>query len=125
MSATESEVSPTASQSAINPPVIFNRLATLHDDPAAMIEATIAHYRSTGRPLELFESLKMRIRNRLSLPLTRPPKTNRDKVTTSIGSSKQACWMLVAKLAKCCSGKAASAKVGCTRPPDRRHRSSR
>ncbi len=72
MSATESEVSPAASQSAIIPPVIFNRLATLHDDPAAMIEATIAHYRSVGRPLELFEALKMRIRNRLALPLIAP-----------------------------------------------------
>lgn len=69
MSSTESAVSPA---STINPPVIFNRLATQHDDPAAMIETTIAHYRSIGRPLELFEALKMRIRNRLGLPLIAP-----------------------------------------------------
>jgi len=72
MSATESEATPSATPSAINPPVIFNRLAQQHDDPAAMIETTIAHYRSAGRPLELFESLKMRIRNRLGLPLIAP-----------------------------------------------------
>lgn len=53
-------------------PVIFKRLAGQRDDPAAMIETTIQHFRQNGRPLELFEALKMRIRHRLGLPLIAP-----------------------------------------------------
>ncbi|TVP97791.1 MAG: hypothetical protein EA381_14130 [Planctomycetaceae bacterium] len=53
-------------------PVIFKRLAELRDDPAAMVETAIEHYRREGRPLELFEALKMRIRLRLGLPLIAP-----------------------------------------------------
>ncbi len=51
---------------------VFAKLAELHDDPAAMIESTIEHYRGEGKPLELFEALKMRIRNRLGMPLIAP-----------------------------------------------------
>lgn len=72
MSSTDSAAIPAAGPSTPAPPVIFNRLAQQHDDPVAMIETTIAHYRSAGRPLELFEALKMRIRNRLGLPLIAP-----------------------------------------------------
>lgn len=53
-------------------PVIFKRLADQRHDPAAMIETTIQHFRQNGRPLELFEALKMRIRHRLGLPLIAP-----------------------------------------------------
>jgi hypothetical protein len=52
--------------------VIFKRLADQRHDPAAMIETTIQHFRQNGRPLELFEALKMRIRHRLGLPLIAP-----------------------------------------------------
>ena len=56
-----------------NPPApIFKHLGQQSGDPAAMIETTIDHYRKNGRPLELFEALKMRIRNRLGLPLIAP-----------------------------------------------------
>lgn len=51
---------------------VFEQLAAHSDDPAAMIETMIAHYRTAGRPMELFEALKMRIRNRLGLPLIAP-----------------------------------------------------
>lgn len=52
--------------------MIFKRLADQRHDPAAMIETTIQHFRQNGRPLELFEALKMRIRHRLGLPLIAP-----------------------------------------------------
>lgn len=58
-------------------PVIFKRLTELQHDPAAMIEATIDHYRREGRPLELFEAMKMRIRHRLGLPLIAPEDEQR------------------------------------------------
>lgn len=51
---------------------IFQALTAQRDDPAAMIETTIKHFRRTGQPLELFEALKFRIRNRLGLPLITP-----------------------------------------------------
>lgn len=51
---------------------VFEQLAKHRDDPAGMIEATIDYFRRSGRPLELFEALKMRIRNRLGMPLIAP-----------------------------------------------------
>ncbi len=57
------------SAAATQPAVVFQHLDQLRDDPAAMIEAMIAHFRDRGRPMELFEALKMRIRDRLGLPL--------------------------------------------------------
>lgn len=61
-----------SSATANTVPVIFKRLADQRHDPAAMIETTIQHFRQNGRPLELFEALKMRIRHRLGLPLIAP-----------------------------------------------------
>jgi len=72
MSSTDSGTATPVAPTAVNPPVIFSRLAQQRDDPTAMIETTISHYRDAGRPLELFEALKMRIRNRLGLPLIAP-----------------------------------------------------
>jgi len=70
MSSTDTD--PTATATRPDLTAIFDRLAGQNDDPAAMIETTIKHYRAAGRPLELFEALKMRIRNRLGLPLIAP-----------------------------------------------------
>ncbi len=55
-----------------SPAAVFEQLAAQADDPAAMIETMIAHFRAAGRPMELFEALKMRIRQRLGLPLIAP-----------------------------------------------------
>jgi hypothetical protein len=65
---------PTSTQSASlqSNDAVFNRLSAQSDDPAAMIETMISHYRAAGRPMELFEALKMRIRNRLGLALIAP-----------------------------------------------------
>ncbi len=52
--------------------MIFKHLSDQRHDPAAMIETAIQHFRQNGRPLELFEALKMRIRHRLGLPLIAP-----------------------------------------------------
>ena len=70
MSSTDTD--PTATATRPDLTELFHRLAGQSDDPAAMIETTIKHYRAAGRALELFEALKMRIRNRLGLPLIAP-----------------------------------------------------
>ena len=47
---------------------IFTNLSQLQDDPTAMINAMVDHFRAEQRPQELFEALKMQIRHRLGLP---------------------------------------------------------
>lgn len=51
---------------------IFSELAQKSDDPAAMLDQMVDHFRRSRQPMELFEALKMRIRNRLGLSLVSP-----------------------------------------------------
>jgi len=48
---------------------IFSRLSQHVRDPAQMIGVMVDHFRSEGKPRELFEALKMQVRNQLGLPL--------------------------------------------------------
>ncbi len=51
---------------------IFERLSEQTDGPAAMLEELAQHFRRERKPLELFEALKMQLRNRLGLPVVQP-----------------------------------------------------
>lgn len=48
---------------------IFSALARYHEDPAAMLAEMVDYFRAERRPVELFESLKMKVRNAVGLPL--------------------------------------------------------
>lgn len=48
---------------------VFETLAQSRGEPAAMIDQMVEHFRQSRQPMELFEALKMRIRNRLGLAL--------------------------------------------------------
>jgi hypothetical protein len=48
---------------------IFSTMSDLGGDSAAMLDQLIEHFREKRLPIELFEALKMRIRNRVGLPL--------------------------------------------------------
>lgn len=51
---------------------IFAVLNEKRDAPAEMIDQMVAHFRKARQPMEMFEALKMRIRNQLGLPLVSP-----------------------------------------------------
>ncbi len=48
---------------------VFSTLADRRGDLGEMLDVMIRHFRETRRPAELFESLKMRVRHRVGLPL--------------------------------------------------------
>ncbi|TWU55469.1 hypothetical protein [Rubripirellula reticaptiva] len=48
---------------------VFASLAETRDDPAGMLDRMVEHFRSTRSAMELFEAIKMQIRNRVGLPL--------------------------------------------------------
>ena len=48
---------------------IFDRLTEHRGAPAEMLDEMVSHFRDTRSPMELFEALKMRIRDKLGLPL--------------------------------------------------------
>ena len=48
---------------------IFSKLATNHADADGMLEEVIKHFRENRQAMEMFEAMKMRVRNRLNLPL--------------------------------------------------------
>lgn len=70
MSVTPTPSTPSASSAPLA--AAFETLVGKRDDPAAMIAALITHYRAAGKPMELFEALKMQTRHRLGLPLIAP-----------------------------------------------------
>ena len=51
---------------------IFNSLADPNSTSEDVLDQIISHFRETGKPMELFEALKMRTRIRLGLPLISP-----------------------------------------------------
>ncbi|MDB4338949.1 hypothetical protein OAA19_02445 [Rubripirellula sp.] len=48
---------------------IFERLSQLTGQSSEILETIIEHFRKTAQPMELFEALKMRVRDQLGLPL--------------------------------------------------------
>ncbi|NND96728.1 MAG: hypothetical protein HKN47_05295 [Pirellulaceae bacterium] len=48
---------------------IFATLAANRQQPSEMIDQMVDHFRQSRQPMELFEALKMRVRNQLGLPL--------------------------------------------------------
>jgi hypothetical protein len=51
---------------------IFELLAENREDPAAMLDQMVDHLRESRSAMELFEALKMQVRNKLGLPLVPP-----------------------------------------------------
>ncbi len=51
---------------------IFDSLDQSGNDAAAMVQRMVIHFRTAQRPIELFEALKMRVRQQLGLPLIAP-----------------------------------------------------
>ena len=58
--------------STVAPPEIFEALQQSQSDPTALVQRMVQHFRDQQRPVELFEALKMQVRNRLGLPLIAP-----------------------------------------------------
>lgn len=81
---------------------IFAKLAECSDDAPEMIDAMITHFREQRRPAELFEALKMRVRNRVGLPLvatedetTRPDDIERQLEQGLLNACREAGTMLL------------------------------
>ncbi len=51
---------------------IFETLQQNQHDPAAAVQQMVQYFRDQQRPIELFEALKMNVRQRLNLPLIAP-----------------------------------------------------
>ncbi|MFK8112321.1 MAG: hypothetical protein AB8B91_08965 [Rubripirellula sp.] len=51
---------------------IFQRLSDSRSTPDVMLDQMVDHFRESRQPMELFEALKMRVRNHLGLPLVAP-----------------------------------------------------
>ncbi|MGI9474432.1 MAG: hypothetical protein ACR2NZ_23040 [Rubripirellula sp.] len=81
---------------------IFDRLANHREAPTEMLDQMVEHFRETRSPMELFEALKMRIRNRLGLPLvtsenepSRPEDVERQLEVGLLDACREAGTMLV------------------------------
>ena len=81
---------------------IFDRLASHREDPTEMLDQMVEHFRKTRSPMELFEALKMRIRNQLGLPLvtsenepSRPEDVERQLEVGLLDACREAGTMLI------------------------------
>ena len=81
---------------------IFERLSQFRADPSGMLEEMIRHFREARQPMELFESLKMRVRHRLGLPLvnqdgepSRPEEVERQLELGLLDACREAGTMLI------------------------------
>ncbi len=81
---------------------IFERLSQFRDDPSEMLEEMIRHFRQARKPMELFEALKMRVRNQLGLPLisqegeaARPEEVERQLELGLLDACREAGTMLI------------------------------
>ncbi len=81
---------------------VFAQLAEHRDDLPGMLEAMVQHFRDTRQPAELFESLKMRVRHRVGLPLvasedevTRPDDIERQLEQGLLDACREAGTMLI------------------------------
>ena len=83
-------------------PLIFERLAERQDAPAEMLDSMIDHFRRLRRPAELFEALKMRVRQQAGLLLipgeddvTRPDEIERQLELGLLDACREAGTMLI------------------------------
>lgn len=81
---------------------IYQQLADSQTKPALMLDQLVDHFRQARRPMELFEALKMRIRNRLELPLVssenepqRPEDVERQLEVGLLDACREAGTMLI------------------------------
>ncbi len=81
---------------------IFAELAQKRDQPSAMLDRMVEHFRHTRQPMELFEALKMRIRNQLGLSLVtgenepaRPEEVERQLEIGLLDACREAGTMLI------------------------------
>lgn len=81
---------------------VFSVLDERRQDPSAMLEAMIEHFRRNRQPVELFEALKMRVRHRVGLPLiageqemTRPDDVERQLEQGLLDACREAGTMLL------------------------------
>ena len=81
---------------------IFSTLSSEREHPAKMLERMIEHFRETRKPMELFEALKMRIRQQLDLPLvaqedevSRPEEVERQLEVGLLDACREAGTMLI------------------------------
>jgi len=81
---------------------IFDRLSSHRDAPTQMLNQMVEHFRESRSPMELFEALKMRIRNQLGLPLvtnenepSRPEDVERQLEVGLLDACREAGTMLI------------------------------
>ncbi len=81
---------------------IFQQLTQSRAEPAVMLDRMVEYFRQARRPMELFEALKMRIRNRLDLPLVtseneppRPEDVERQLEVGLLDACREAGTMLI------------------------------
>lgn len=81
---------------------IFETLTESRDQPTAMLDKMVEHYREARQPMELFEALKMRIRHHLGLPLlssenepSRPEDIERQLESGLLEACREAGTMLI------------------------------
>jgi len=81
---------------------IFDRLSSHRDAPTQMLDHMVEHFREARSPMELFEALKMRIRNQLGLPLvtsenepSRPEDVERQLEVGLLDACREAGTMLI------------------------------
>ncbi len=81
---------------------IFNSLEASSDDSAAMIKNLVDHFRQARKPMELFEAMKMQVRQRLGLPLipaedeqSRPEEVERQLEVGLLDACREAGVMLL------------------------------
>ncbi len=93
---------PSDSRCTVTDNAIFDRLAEHQENPSEMVEEMIRHFRRSRQPMELFEALKMRVRQRLGLPLisaddepNRPEDVERQLEVGLLDACREAGTMLI------------------------------
>ncbi len=81
---------------------IFQQLTQSRAEPTVMLDQMVEYFRQARRPMELFEALKMQIRNRLDLPLVsseneppRPEDVERQLEVGLLDACREAGTMLI------------------------------
>jgi hypothetical protein len=81
---------------------IFDRLSNHRGSPTEMLDEMVGHFRDSRSPMELFEALKMRIRDKLGLPLvsnenepSRPEDVERQLEVGLLDACREAGTMLI------------------------------
>ena len=81
---------------------IFSKLITSDSNADQMLEEAVKHFRDSRQPMEMFEAMKMRIRNELNLPLiageddsTSDEATEHELESRLLGACREAGTMLI------------------------------